>query len=67
MGKGKGKRKQLDSKADSESTIIGLLADDTVIRTINVPDTKSITLGEIISTIGANLQGHVNKVFGLGK
>jgi hypothetical protein len=73
MGKGRRKGKQRaretsinppPSSSSPPIRVIGLLADDTVIRTVNVPD-KSSTLGDVVSTIGVDLQGHVNTVFGL--
>lgn len=66
MGK---KQKKNDFKSKSivsTSLVIGLLADDAV-HHLNVPDSDlaSATLGDVISTIGNNLQNHINKIFRL--
>ena len=61
----KGKRKQ-QLEVSSTDVIIGLLADDTVTRSVEISDNlKSITIGKIISDIGVGLQDQVNTVFGL--
>ena len=66
MGK-KQKKNASKFKSIPSTSLIGLLADNAVVHHLNVPDSDSasVTLGDVISTIGDNLQGHVNRVFRL--
>ena len=54
-------------KSIPSTSLIGLLADNAVVHRLNVPDygSASVTLDDVISTIGDNLQGHVNRGFRL--
>ena len=64
MVKGKGRQRATSTSAiNNPVRLIGVLADDSNIRTVNVP--RSMTIGNVVSTVASDLQAHVNSAFSL--
>jgi hypothetical protein len=57
-----GKNKQKQKASPTSVKVIGVLADESAIRTLNVADQK---MGDAISAIAQDLKQHVDITFGL--
>ena len=59
---GKNKQKQKASSSSPSVKVIGVLADESAIRTLNVANQE---MGDAVSTISQELKQHVDTTFGL--
>ena len=63
MGRGKGKG--INSNVVASTSVLGFLANHSTLRSVESQSISDITLSDITSTVGHDLQGHVNSVFRL--
>ena len=59
---GKNKQKQKASSSSPSVKVIGVLADESAIRTLNVANQE---MGDAVSTVAQNLKQHIDTTFGL--
>ena len=59
---GKNRQKQKASSSSPSVKVIGVLADESAIRTLNVANQE---MGDAVSTISLELKQHIDTTFGL--